>query len=83
MSTYSELKRKLKVRKNKVFAAGVAVGVAVVGSASSASAAIDFTDVTTAIAGAVTDVLAGGAILLGAYAGYWGIKKVINMFAHG
>ena len=79
MNILNAIRKKMK----KAAAPVVAVPVAVVASASSAFAAIDYTSVSTEVTTAVTDILAGGAILLGAYAGFWGIKKVIALFANG
>lgn len=79
MNTVSFIKKKMK----KAAVPVVAVVGAVVASASTASAAIDYTSVSTDIAAAVTDIVAGGVVLLGAYAGFWGIRKVINLFARG
>lgn len=76
MNVVSALKKKMK---NKKLAFSASVGAASVAVASSASAAVDYTPVQTLIDTAVADVVAGGLILLGAYAGFWGIKKVKSL----
>ena len=77
MNTLAIIKKKMK----KVVSPVVAVGVVLLATASTSSAAIDFTQVTSDIAAAITDYLAGGAILLAAFAGIWGMKKVMGLFA--
>ncbi|MCI5156931.1 MAG: hypothetical protein D3906_00555 [Candidatus Electrothrix sp. AUS1_2] len=79
MNVFSVVKQKIK-RSSAV--AVPAFGVLLL-SATSSFAAIDYTTVTSTIASAVTDVVAGGVVLLGGYVGYWGIKKVIALFAGG
>ena len=83
MNVLSRLKRKLKGWSKKAVVPVIVGGALVVGTASTASAAIDFSSVQTLITAAVADLVAGGLILLGAYAGFWGIKKVKQMFAGG
>ena len=43
---------------------------------------IDYSTVVTSVVTAVADVFAGGLVVLGGYAGYWGIKKVIDLFGN-
>lgn len=79
MNALTVLKKKMK----KAAAPVAVAGAAVVATASSSMAAIDYSSVQTDITAAVADIVAGGLILLGAYAGFWGIKKVKSLFAGG
>lgn len=41
---------------------------------------IDYSTIITSVATSVADVVAGGLIVVGGYAGYWGIRKVTGLF---
>lgn len=41
---------------------------------------IDYSTVITSVATAVADVVAGGLIVAGGYAGFWGVRKVTGLF---
>ncbi len=73
----------IKKKMKKAVVPVVAAGSAVLATASTSSAAIDFTSISTAIATATTDYLAGGAVLLAAFASIWGMKQVMNLFRRG
>jgi len=80
MNVVSVIKRKF--RKKAVVVGSVVGGVAVV-FASTASAALDLTPITTAIGTAITDITSAGMILVAAYAGVWAVKQIKALFAHG
>ncbi len=83
MNALSVLKRKKKGLKKALLTGTAVAGALIVGTASTASAALDLTAVTTAIAAAITDITAAGLILVGAYAAVWAVRQIKDMFAHG
>lgn len=79
MNILTAIKRKMKNLKKH---SGVVVPVAgtVVLAAGTASAAVDLTAISTAIATAITDITSAAVLLAGAYAGVWGIKQIVTLF---
>ncbi|MCI5143935.1 MAG: hypothetical protein D3923_00065 [Candidatus Electrothrix sp. AR3] len=73
MNTINKLKAKMKN-------AAVPAVAAVTLTAGTASAAMDITAISTAIAGAITDFSAVGVVILGGYAALWGVKEVRSLF---
>lgn len=80
MNTFLVVKSRLKEKSVVVCSA---VGGFALLTASTASASVDFTPITTAIGTAITDITSAGMILVGAYAGVWSIKQIKLLFAHG
>lgn len=79
MNAVTSIKQKLKKAKGKVGAA-VATAGAVVGTAMSASAALDTAAIDTAIAAAKTDIETVFAMILGAVVLIWGLLRLKSIF---
>ncbi|MCI5147067.1 MAG: hypothetical protein D3923_16470 [Candidatus Electrothrix sp. AR3] len=73
MNTINKLKAKMK-------RAALPAAAAVTLTAGTASAAMDITAISTAIATAITDFSAVGVVILGGYAALWGVKEVRSLF---
>lgn len=76
MNVITKLKKRINISKKKAAFAAGATALA----ATPAMATLDTTAIGTAIATAITDFSAVGVIILGGYAGIWGLKEVISFF---
>ena len=79
MNSIAILKRKSRSLQRWVVAGSLASFGSVV-AVGSASAALDLTPITTAIAGAINDITAAGMVLVSAYASVWVIKELVILF---